>query len=179
MPLDDAIDEIDTPLEEYRDEIGGAYEAVRNHIYRVYHYTLSLADDKEKAALPTAIAGVFHDLGVFTTRSMDYIDPSVTLARDYMSETKRLDQFPLVADMIRFHHKLTPYKGDSGPLVESFRRADLADLSMGYKRGGVSRSLIKEAFDTFPSAGFHKTIFSAVSLWAIKNPLNPLPMMRR
>jgi hypothetical protein len=32
-----------------------------------------------------AIAGVFHDLGIWTNKTFDYIAPSVVLAREYLA----------------------------------------------------------------------------------------------
>ncbi len=178
MEFEDEIAEIEEPLSAFREVAGPHFDAVRNHIYRMYYFTLELVDDPDGAHLPTAIAGVYHDIGVFTTGGMDYIDPSVTLAKDYLDDQRRLDLFPLISEMIRFHHKLTPYHGDHGKLVEAFRRADLADLSMGYLGSGVSRKLIRAAYKKYPPCGFHSLIYGKVLRWGMSNPFRPLPMMK-
>ena len=178
MVFEAEIPEIDEPLNRFRDDAGDHFEALKNHIYRMYHFTIALAEDKDAAHLPTAIAGVYHDIGVFTTGGMDYIEPSVDLARDYLDTQHRTDLLPLITEIIRNHHKLTPYRGKQGELVEAFRRADLADLSMGFVKAGVPGEIVRGAYKAYPTCGFHAYIYGRVMLWAIRNPLRPLPMMK-
>ena len=80
------------------------------------------------------------------------------------------------------HHKVTAYKSSEYPneykLVEVFRRADLADFSLGLVRGGVSKSVVTQLKATFPNAGFHKMLLKRQAGWLLKHPLNPFPIMK-
>ncbi len=44
------------------------------------------------------------------------------------------------------------------PLVALFRRADLADFSLGLIRGGVPGAIMRAVKAAFPNAGFHKRL---------------------
>lgn len=80
--------------------------------------------------------------------------------------------------MILEHHKISPYRGDSWWLVEPFRRADWIDVSRGLLTFGLSRSVVREIFARWPSAGFHKRLVQLELTRLRTHPWNPLPMMR-
>lgn len=84
-----------------------------------------------------------------------------------------------VAALIRFHHKLTPYCGPHAAAVEAFRRADLADVSMGLIPGGLSRRDYRSLRRTFPYLGFHRLLVRLTWREFRRRPLRPLPMLRR
>jgi hypothetical protein len=100
-----------------------------------------------------AIAGVFHDLGIWTNRMFDYIAPSVVLAREYLAARGMADWIPEIEAMIADHHKTTPSRGNTPSLIESFRRADWIDVSRGLRRFGLPRPFIAAVSATWPSAG--------------------------
>ena len=78
----------------------------RNHVQRVLaFYRLlqpnALVEESVKAA------ALFHDLGIWTARSWDYLDASANLASDYLSKTGREPEIPLVRALILNHHRMT------------------------------------------------------------------------
>jgi len=46
--------------------------------------------------------------------------------------------------MIDLHHRFRTCKNADYPLVEVFRKGDWVDASMGWRRFGLSRKLVKE-----------------------------------
>ena len=163
-------------LSPYSDCLGKDAPAYTHHVIRMIHYAYALgelcADDKEKIL----IAGVFHDLGIWTNHTIDYLEPSVKLATNYLKENNILHYEEDVTSMIYYHHKLFPIK--TNPLAERFRKADLADVSWGIISSGIDKTMIKELKDSFPNCGFHKRLAALTWIQLKKNPLNPLPMMK-
>ena len=81
--------------------------------------------------------------------------------------------------MILYHHKMRRYRSKDGRLVEAFRRADLVDVSRGRFRSGLDPVFIRIVSAEFPNANFHRRVFQLSLKWALRHPLNPLPMMKR
>lgn len=80
--------------------------------------------------------------------------------------------------MIQEHHQVTPYGADPHGLVETFRRADLVDVSRGLVTFGLPRAFLRRIFAAFPNAGFHRRLIQ-LSLKRLRtHPRNPLPMYR-
>jgi hypothetical protein len=125
-----------------------------------------------------AYAAVFHDLGIWSDRTVDYLPPSSQRLRERLERDQRAAWSRQLSDMVDFHHKLTPYRGAGAELVESFRRADLVDLSLGLVRFGLPRAWLRELTSAFPAAGFHGRVAQLVAGWAVHHPLRPFPMLR-
>ena len=178
MMVEKKIALIDEILTEWKDIIGKDYEGYKNHVYRMVQCTFSLHncinDDREKII----IAGCFHDLGLWTEKTVDYLPPSILLVREYLKESQREEWSTEIETMIDMHHKITPYKNKKYSLVEVFRRADLADFSLGLIKGGVPKQSIKELKAEFPNAGFHKMLLKEQGNWLLKHPLNPFPILK-
>ena len=66
--------------------LGPDLPAYRNHVTRVLHFVFAIAPPLQNAPLPILIAGSFHDLGIWTAQTFDYVGPSSKLAHDYMKE---------------------------------------------------------------------------------------------
>src|SRR5678816_3071087 len=84
------IPTIDAVLNDHASVLGDDFVAYRNHVYRVVNFCVAIAggrDDLEKIA----IAAAFHDLGIWTDRTFDYIAPSIARARTYLVERARED----------------------------------------------------------------------------------------
>jgi hypothetical protein len=169
---------LDQLLDDHAAEIGGDLAGYRNHAYRVANICLALSAGDADAREKIAIAVAFHDMGIWTDRTFDYIEPSVRLAEAYLRRIDRAAWSAEIAAMIREHHKVTPYRGNAGVLVEPFRRADWADVSFGVLRAGLPRALFRELYRTWPDAGFHGNLVRlTLRRWA-QHPLSPLPMLR-
>ncbi len=124
-------------LERFAGALGPDYAGYAGHVARVLAFYRALAPDRQ-APEQVQVAGAFHDLGIWTARTFDYLAPSVSLAREYLSAEGREAWTPEVETIILQHHKLTPYTGPLRMTVETFRRADLTDLSLGLFRSRLA-----------------------------------------
>ena len=125
-----------------------------------------------------AIAAAFHDMGIWTDGTFDYLPPSVRLASAYLAGAGRAEWTAEISEMILQHHKISRYRGARRCLVEPFRRSDWVDVTRGLVTFGLSRSLLREIFSMWPSAGFHKRLVELELTRLRTHPWNPLPMMR-
>jgi hypothetical protein len=173
------IDLLDDLLQQHEDAIGIDFTAYRNHAYRVLNFCTALAPAQPERSAKLAIAAAFHDLGIWTARTFDYLPPSEALARDYLESQNLQHWCDEVIGMIAQHHKITRCPPGTPVLVEVFRRADWVDVSHGLLTYGLPRPLLREVFAAFPDAGFHKRLLQLSAKRLFTHPLNPLPMMRR
>lgn len=171
-----SIPALDEPLGEWREAIGADFDAYRNHIYRTLHYYRYLAEPSAQELRQAAIAGCFHDLGIWSDNTFDYLEPSDARAQDYLEKKGLQAWSEAVREMIVRHHKLRAYHGNRQ--VEAFRRADLVDVSLGLIRFGIPRSYIKQVKAAFPNCGFHKRLIVFTLKHGLRHPLNPMPMLR-
>ena len=171
-PLLDAI------LERHRAALGENLAPYRHHCLRVVSFCAALSDAAPAAIERIAIAAAFHDLGIWTDGTFDYLAPSERLATAHLQDEGRADLIPEISAMIREHHKLTRSRTDATWLVEPFRRADLVDVSRGVVRFGLPRGLIRAAYDAYPGAGFHWNLVRLAATRFRRHPLSPLPMVR-
>ena len=65
-----------------------------------------------------ATAAVFHDLGIWTDRTFDYLAPSIALAREHLAAHAREDWIAEISTMIAEHHKITTSIANPNSLVE-------------------------------------------------------------
>jgi hypothetical protein len=167
---------IDKILDSYQKELGTYFDTYRNHVYRVFNFASSyLTSDQEFEIV--AIAAAFHDLGIWTNRTFDYLEPSKVLAQNYCKENKiSNEKFLEIEKIIDFHHKMTRIK--ELKLAEIFRQADLVDLSLGMISMGRDKDHIKSLKKEFPNCGFHLYLVKLFFINIIKHPLKPLPMFK-
>jgi HD superfamily phosphodiesterase len=168
---------IDDILKEHRSDLNVDYDKYRHHVYRVYNFALLLHEEDEKADTDTlAIAAAFHDIGIWTDGTFDYLSPSIGRAKEYIRTKKLKVSGDEVEEIISNHHKLTRYSDNK--LAESFRKADLIDLTLGIISHGVSHRDILELYQTFPESNFHIFILKEAAIHTFKNPLSPLPFFK-
>lgn len=167
-------------LDEHRDRAGGdesGWQGYRGHVYRVLNLARALAPETPERDEKLAIAAAFHDLEVF--RSLDYLAPSIAGQDAWLARTGRAAWSDELALVVAEHHRLTPYRRAHAPLVEAFRRADLADVSQGLIHAGLSRAYVKAvraAFDVGPF--FTRVVPLSLAKRIVRHPLDPLPHMR-
>lgn len=125
-----------------------------------------------------AIAAAFHDLGIWTDGTFDYLPPSVERARAHLTRSGRPEWSAEVSAMILDHHKLSPYRGGAGELVEAFRRADWTDVTRGLVTFGLPRRFVRQVLSAWPSEGFHKRLVQLGLARLRTHPLSPLPMLK-
>jgi hypothetical protein len=163
---------VDVVLDRHRDALGDDRAAYRNHVYRciTYHQLLLGFPVPDVAALAWAT----HDLGIWTAGTFDYLAPSADLATTYADQFGITDLDQLRA-LVTEHHRLRPV---DDRVTETFRRADLIDVSHGVLRHGIGRSAIRAAVEKLPYNGFHVFLARGLTGYATRHPLHPLPMMR-
>lgn len=152
-------------------------EKYKNHVYRIFNYALFLNKYREEEKF--AISAAFHDLGIWTAKTFDYIEPSVRIAEEYVRKHHPGIDSEEISSMIINHHKVSGYKGIYQETVENFRRADWADVSMGIVHHEIPRKFIKESEEIFPYLRFHRKLVSLFFKHFVKHPLDPLPMFRK
>jgi hypothetical protein len=77
--------------------------------------------------------------------------------------------------LITEHHRLRPVDDH---VTETFRKADLVDVSHGLLHNRIGRSAIRAAVAQLPYNGFHVFLAKGLTGYAVRHPLRPLPMMR-
>lgn len=170
---------LDELLHAHAATLGGDFTAYRNHTYRVVNLCAVLSTTGEPEQLQKmAIAAAFHDMGIWTDGTFDYLQPSVRVAIAHLDRAGRAEWTPEITAMILEHHKISAWRGDPHWLVEPFRRADWVDVTRGLRAFGLSRSLLREIFSTWPSAGFHKRLIQLELKRLRTHPWSPLPMVR-
>ena len=173
-----ALATLDAILHDHAADLGADFTPYRNHAYRVAHLCLGRLPSGVETVEKTAIAAAFHDLGIWTDHTFDYLAPSVRLASAWLARRGNPAWTSEIAETIRWHHKLTAYRGDPGWLVEPFRRADWMDVTLGVLTFGTPRALIAKLYAAWPDAGFHKRLVQLELEHIRKHPLNPLPVFR-
>ena len=169
---------LDGVLHAHATELGDDFQAYRNHVYRVANLCVALCPAEGDQLQKMAIAAAFHDLGIWTDRTFDYLKPSIGLACAHLAQVGQAEWTPEVSGMILEHHRIRRYRDDPQWLVEPFRRADWVDVSHGLFSFGLPRAFLRQVFATWPDAGFHKRLVQ-LSLKRLRtHPWNPLPMLR-
>ena len=143
--------------------------------YRSYVAPRSRSEE-EKTKL--AIAACFHDIGLWSDQTVDYIPPSIAQAKQYLTETGREAWSEEIGLMIEWHHKVRRYRDDRFPLVEVFRKGDLVDFSLGIFKCGLSKSYLDEVKAGIPNAGFHRFLIKGAKQWFSEHPLRPPPFIK-
>lgn len=165
-------------LEQFKSIIGADFELYSNHVNRVYLNCI-LADGSIDNSKKYAIAAIFHDIGIWTNNTFDYLEPSIAQATNYLQNINRQDLIDEVSEMIYWHHKITSYSGKFRSTVENFREADWIDISMGLLRFGRYRKAINRNKKTYPLKGFHLFLLRKSFVNFLSHPLRPLPMFKR
>jgi len=178
MDIEKPITLLEEILAPWRERIGADFEGYKNHVSRVLNFCFALRQCSLEERQKFIIAGAFHDIGIWTDGTVDYLAPSIAQAKLYLiahGMTAWIAEIELIIDL---HHKMRPYRGGASPLVEIFRRADLADFSLGVVKGGVPGAAVRAAKAAYPNAGFHKSLLQLAGGWFAKHPVSPPPFMK-
>ncbi len=176
--MEDTNPLIEDLLQKFQSAIGSDYDKYRNHVYRVFLNCLLLDTNKDNED-KYAIAAVFHDIGIWTNHTFDYLAPSVEQAKTFLRETNRKNLIEEIKAMIDNHHKISAYRGEHAETVEAFRQADWIDVSLGILTFGADEQSIKANKRKFPTLGFHIFLIKATTKNFFKHPFNPLPMFKK
>jgi len=171
-------DIIDSILFEHSGALQDDFEKYKNHVYRVYCICKLLDPDRGNNN-KYAIAAVFHDLGIWSDKTFDYLAPSISLATDYLNAKNNNGWVNEIAMMIDMHHKASRYIGEFETTVETFRKADWVDVSRAIVTFGADKNEIRKIFKAFPTLGFHRYLLKRTVSNFFSHPLNPLPMFKK
>ena len=174
--IEENIPLVDEILDRRKGDLGPDHLGYRNHVYRMIHFSLAQGEFSEDERQKIVIAGCFHDLGIWTAGTFDYLPPSIELAAKYLCDNGLDGWIRQVTLMIDEHHKVRSFGDD--PLTEAFRRGDLVDFSLGLFKCGVPAFYIKEVKGRFPNAGFHKYLVKLAGRWICRHPLHPVPVLK-
>jgi len=173
--VDKLIQQIDTILEPYLEAIGSDTGYI-NHNKRMLLYALELQELNEEETQKFIIALAFHDLGIWTERSFDYLNPSIELALAYLNINNKTAYINDVVDMIELHHKLTPIQENA--LAELFRKADMIDVCWGAISFGIDKKRMTEIKKAFSNNGFHFSLVKWFAKRLFSKPWSPMPMVK-
>ena len=169
---------LEAVLSEHAGALGAARVPYAGHVYRTFNLARAVLGNSARDD-SLAVISVFHDLGIWTDRTFDYLPPSLARAEAYLARESVPVSPQLVRAAIDNHHCLRAVRGGPEPQVsEAFRRADLVDVSRGLVRFGLPNSYLRELRATFPIAGFHGVLVRAAWGWFVRHPTRPLPMLR-
>lgn len=175
--IESKVTEIISPFES---TIGKDFQAYKNHVLRVIRFTLELKESVQgDDNLKIIIAAVFHDIGLWSANTFDYLQPSIHEAEKYLIDHNLIDWTDEVTAIIIYHHKLRKYEGQFSDVVEPFRKADLIDLTKGLVSFGLTKPILRSAYKQYPILGFRWKIAGKFGKNLLKNPLRPLPMVKR
>ncbi len=169
---------IEDVILKFKPVIGSDYDKYKNHVYRVFLNCLLLDAEKNNEE-KYAIAAVFHDIGIWTDHTFDYLNPSIEQAIIYLAETGNQDWTEEITLMIYWHHKMSKYQGKHDQVAENFRRADWIDLSLGLLTFGIDKKKIKENRRKLPTLRFHLFLIKETLKNFLRHPLNPLPVFKK
>lgn len=167
---------LDEILDTYQTQLGTQATAYHHHCYRVLNFYTALVGKTADNLNKGAIAIAFHDLGIWTEHTLDYLKPSVALAQDHLKQTAHSYWIEDISAMIDNHHKITAFNQKA--LVEGLRKADWLDVSLGMLHFGLNRQFIEAVQESFPNAGFHPFLVRLSLLNILKHPLKPLPIFK-
>ena len=178
MTIEDRIAEVEEILGARKIEIGRDYVGYKNHVYRMVNFCLALRECSAEERTKILIAGCFHDLGIWTSNTFDYLPPSQALAQAWLQHHGLGHWVAEIELMIALHHKLSRYRDPRYPLVEVFRQGDLVDFSLGLVRCSLPATYIQAVKRHFPNAGFHLGLVRLEGKWFSRHPFNPLPIVK-
>jgi hypothetical protein len=169
---------IEELMQYFRPALGVDFEKYRNHVYRVF-LNCTLQDANAGNVEKYAVAAVFHDIGIWTDHTIDYLSPSIDQLRKYLAEKDKDVLAEEIATMIQWHHKISGFSGEFARTTEVFRRADWADVTFGVIAFDIDAKALSSFRKMLPNKGFHVFLTKKLVLNFLKNPLKPLPMFTR
>lgn len=161
------VPELDDELFGLAEKIGSDFSSYRNHCLRVLTFTNYLLPDWVSKDLPeamelAAVAVAYHDVGLWTDKALNYLEPSAVQLEKALHDKYSATEMAIMKDIIVQHHKVTDFTSDRGKaadaLVNAVRKADWADATMGIVRFGIPAALVEAAYDDIAEGGFHKML---------------------
>ncbi|QJY48254.1 hypothetical protein [Pseudonocardia broussonetiae] len=175
--LQEAHGVADALFAEHASVFGSELPVYRGHVHRVIGTVGLQVPVPPDRARALGVAAFFHDAGIWFDGTWDYLPPSSRRAVAALTGDDATHA-GLVAAMVDEHHRIRRARhGD--PLVEAFRRADLADISRGLLGApGVPRPAFRDLVGRYPDRGFRPMLARAFGRGLREAPWRPAPMVR-
>lgn len=177
-PVIQNLDLVEEIIGNHERHMGDQFMPYKNHVYRVLNFCFMLHESTDEEADKLAIAAAFHDLGMWPGDEIDYLDPSIRLAQDFLRGSGREEWVEEISMMIEFHHRFRRCPESFPPLVEVMRKGDWVDASMGLRRFGLPKEAIKRVQGEIENLGFHRNLVRIAAKEFRHRPFDPLPMMK-
>ena len=149
---------IDEHLAQFESELGANFNAYRGHLLRVLTYAMHFLQGDKTHLNTIEVALVYHDIGVWTANTLAYLEPSIELALKHNHTNGWEYDTDLLKNIILWHHKITPFRGENAAVVNAVRKADWIDASNGRIKKGLSNETINKVNQALPSLGFHQSL---------------------
>lgn len=183
-PYADVQAEVERRLSPLARQLGTDRNAYLHHVMRVlvlcdrlHERVPRVRGDRPSRQSEFLTAAAFHDLGIWTAGTLDYLAPSVELASSWLAKERQEHLESVVAAMIEKHHKIRR-AGEAYSPVEVFRRADTIDVTRGLRRFGLALHEYQAITDQYPDDGFYRRLIALGWKHLRANPTSPLPMIR-
>jgi hypothetical protein len=170
--------DLDDELFGLAEKIGSDFSGYRNHCNRVLTFTNYFLPEWVSKELPeamelAAVALAYHDVGLWTDKALNYLEPSVAQLEKALHDKYSATELAIMKDIVLQQLKVTDFTSDRGKaadaLVNAVRKANWADLTMGIVRFGMPAALVEAAYDTIAEAGFHKMLMGLGSRFSPDN----------
>ena len=83
------IPQLDELLAQHAAAMGRDAVPYRNHAYRVANLCIGFSPRDPDTVHKIAIAAGLHDMGIWTNKTFDYLQPSIELARAHLARVGR------------------------------------------------------------------------------------------
>lgn len=162
---------LDDELFSLANSVGKEFSAYRNHCLRVMTFTNYFLPETVLEKIPNAmdlvgIALAYHDIGLWTDKELDYLEPSkLRMVQALSSSSYSPREIEIMEEIILEHHKATDYTGLSdteNDLINAVRKADWTDASFGVIRFGLPAALLEAAYDEVDEGGFHQILLDVL-----------------
>jgi hypothetical protein len=85
-PILDRHPRVEEVLDAFAAALASDRTAYRGHVYRVFHFCRALGGVGATRDDAIALAAAFHDLGIWSDGTVDYLPPSVRRLREHLAE---------------------------------------------------------------------------------------------
>ncbi|NOX28614.1 MAG: hypothetical protein GXP35_00965 [Actinobacteria bacterium] len=149
----------------------------RHHVHRVLGLVSLQVEVEPQLVRPLGVAAFFHDASIWFDQTWDYLPGSIERAIAELGPDEQ-EHAGLVTALVDEHHRIRKARHPH-PLVEAFRRADMADIySPLVGAPGVRRSEYRKLVDEYPYKGFRRMLAKAFGRGLRESPLRPMPMVK-
>ena len=163
-----SLSTVEKVLDNHASELGHDFIAYRNHVYRVVNLCLAIVGHSRAELEKIAVAAVFHDVGIWTNNTFDYIAPSVAVAREDLTARGMADWIPEIEAPAQIRSR---WSNHFGARTGSMCRSDY--------EGSASRARSSRLSPPRrPSAGFYRRLVKLTIDRFWKHPLTPLPVVK-